>query len=258
MAGPRKEEIKGKTGAEDEGWIRRVSPKITPPSLKDNRADVDRLITAIKKALKTEEVTVDFSLVKKMPSLLRELGYSVQALLYKGIDSWHLINLLPSDRDNPVYGLAIDLGSSTVVVQLLDLVTREIKDETSFLNPQVEIGPDVLTRIHFASREEGLTKLQTLLVERLNREIDHLAKRHGTHGGAIVGVSAAGNTTMIHLFLGLDPYWICREPYIPVINKPALLKSWELGLTVHPEAPILVLPNVGRVYASYYVPNSGK
>jgi uncharacterized 2Fe-2S/4Fe-4S cluster protein (DUF4445 family) len=158
------------------------------------------------------------------------------------------MDVYPRCSDRPLYGVALDIGSSTVVVRLVDLVGRAVKEESSFLNPQNEIGPDILTRIHFAARKGGLERLQTLLVNRLNREIQRLAERHAIQTEAMVAVSAAGNTTMTHLFLGLDPYGICREPYIPVVNKPALFRSAELGLAVHPEAPILVFPNVGSYF----------
>ena len=144
-----------------------------------------------------------------------------------------------------IYGLAVDLGSSTVVVRLWDLVKGEIKGEASFINPQNEIGPDILTRIHFASRDGGLETLQTLLTNRLNKEIDQMARGAGIDINAIVGMSVAGNTTMTHLFLGLDPFWICREPYIPVINTPELINASGLGLEINPESPVMVFPNVG-------------
>jgi len=161
---------------------------------------------------------------------------------------WQLIDILPSQKNQSIYGIAMDLGSSTAVVRLLDLPVGEVKDEISFANPQIEIGPDILTRIHFATQEGGLDKLQGLIRDRLNHEIEGLAKKHGINTNSIVGMSVAGNTTMTHLFLGLDPYWICREPYIPAINNPGLLSSRELGLKINPEAPVLVFPNVGSYF----------
>jgi uncharacterized 2Fe-2S/4Fe-4S cluster protein (DUF4445 family) len=238
--------MKGET--QNDGWIRKISPQMTTPSLKDNTADVDRLTKGIKKALDGQEVAVDFSLAKKIPSLLRGYGYEVQAVLYKGTNSWHLVDLFPLQNDNPIYGLAVDLGSSTVVLRLLDLNTREIKDETSFLNPQVEIGQDILTRIHFASKEGGLQRLQAILVDRLNEEISRVAKRHGIRTASLVGMCVAGNTTMSHLFLGLDPFWICREPYIPSINRPDLIPSGHFGLAINPKSPVLVIPNAGSYF----------
>ena len=230
------------------GWIKAVTVKTNPPSLKDNTADVDRLVKGIKKRLQTEEVSVDFSLIKRIPSLLREYKYDIRSVLYKDSNAWHLVDLLPSNSRNDIYGLAVDLGSSTVVVRLLNLISREIKEEISFLNPQNEIGTDILTRIHFTSQKGGLTRLQTILVARLNEEILRLLKKNNINPMSTVGMSVAGNTTMTHFFLGLDPFWICREPYIPAINSPDLIKASDLGLEINRASPVLVFPNVGSYF----------
>ena len=226
-------------------WIKVVETRLTRPSLKDNTGDVDRLLKGIEKGLQREKVRSDFSLVKRIPNLLREYGYNIRALLYEDGHCWHLMDVYPSRSDLRLYGLAVDMGSSTVVVQLVNLVKKTVKEEISFINPQNEIGADILTRIHFASEDGGLDRLQTLLIDKLNQEIRHVASKEGIETDAIVAMSVAGNTTMTHLFLGLSPYWICREPYIPVVNNPALLRCAELGLALHSEAPVLVFPNVG-------------
>ena len=233
---------------ENRAWIRRVPLQLNHPSLKDNTADVDRLIRGLGKGLETESICVDFSLAKKVPSSLRNFDYDVSAILFQEKNSWHLIDISGRQDDERIYGLALDLGSSTLVLRLLDLENGEIMDETSFHNPQIEIGADILTRIHYATREGGLSRLQSMLIERLNEEISRLGDKNRINTESIVGMSVAGNTTMTHLFLGLDPYWICREPYIPVINRLSLIKSHELGLTINPGAPVLVSPNVGSYF----------
>jgi len=103
-------------------------------------------------------------------------------------------------------------------------------------------------RIHFAAQEGGLSRLQGILIGKLNEEIRQLARKNSISTESIVGMSVAGNTTMTHLFLGLDPYWICREPYIPVVNTPELLKAGDLGARINPGAPILITPNVGSYF----------
>ncbi|MBW2609666.1 MAG: DUF4445 domain-containing protein [Deltaproteobacteria bacterium] len=233
---------------DNDPWIKIICPSITPPSLKDNTADVDRLIRGVRKALKTEEVVIDYSLIKRIPSSLREYGYDIRPVLYETRGTWHLVDLFPPQDNNKIFGLSVDLGSSTVVVRLLDLITQEARDETSFLNPQTEIGPDILTRIHFASQKGGLERLQSLLVERLNEEISLLSKKHQIDTASIVGMSVSGNTTMTHLFLGLEPFWICREPYIPAVNRVDLIKASDIGIGINPESPVLVLPSVGSYF----------
>jgi len=232
----------------DDGWITVVSLKLAPPSLRDNTADVDRLIKGLEKALQSTHVKIGLPAAKRVPFLLREYGYDVHSVLYREEDTWHLIDIQPASKEPQVYGLAVDLGTTTLVLRLVNLLNGQSLEETSFLNPQTEIGLDILTRIHFAALEGGLGKLQMLAIDKLNQEIENLAKRNGVSSEALVGMAIAGNTTMTHLFLGLDPYRICREPYIPAINKIPLLKASELGIRIHPDAPILVFPNVGSYF----------
>ncbi len=229
-------------------WIRRIPVRMTPPAIKDNTADVDRLVKGTEKALGGEEVSIDLAFSRKVPSLLREHAYHVRADLYKGRSSWHLVNIVAPDEAPSVYGLAVDLGTSMIAARLLDLETGEVKEETSFLNPQIHVGPDILTRIHFAGQEGGLQELQSLLINRLNQEIQSLAERQGISTKNMVGASVAGNTTMTHLFLGLDPYWICREPYIPVLNRPGLIRPRDVGLGIHERGVVFVFPNTGSYF----------
>lgn len=231
-----------------DSWIRKEQLDLVPPSLKDNTADVDRLIKGIRKALQTDKVKIDFALVKRVPSIIREYNYTIQPVLYRRDESWHLVDLFPNQIESSLYGLAVDLGSSTIVVRLMDIISGDIKEETSFLNLQNEIGPDILTRIHFASQQGGLKKLQALLIKRLNEEIFLLRRKHGIPNRYIVGMAVAGNTAMTHFFLGLDPFWICREPYIPVINTPDLIEGNDLGLEINARSPVLVIPNVGSYF----------
>jgi uncharacterized 2Fe-2S/4Fe-4S cluster protein (DUF4445 family) len=232
---------------DDKGWIRVIAPQVTAPSLKDNTADVDRLIKRIQGELPDRHILPDLTLIKRAPAILRKYQYKVDALLYKA-DSWILFDLLARSRKTALYGLAVDLGSSTLVARLMNIESGEMEDEVSFVNPQTEIGPDILTRIHYAGRQGGLAKLQQLVVDSLNKEIRLLAAKRGLSREDMVGMTLAGNTTMSHLFLGLDPHWLCREPYIPVINKPPLFRAGEIGIEIHPEAPVLLFPNVGSYF----------
>jgi len=232
-------------GGDKGRWIKRIGVKIKPPSLGDNTGDTDRLIKGIEKSFPGSDIVLELALIKKTPGFLREHGYEVEALLYQDASKWKLFDLLAGQGERPLYGLAVDLGTSTVVVRLVSLDGDKVGAESSFLNPQTEIGTDILTRIQHAGRPGGLAELQKLVVERMNREILLVAAKQGITPEQIVGMAVAGNTTMAHLFLGLDPHWLCREPYIPAANRFPLLKAGEVGVGIQPEAPVLVLPNVG-------------
>ena len=227
-------------------WM--VPVAMTPPSLKDNTADVDRLVGAIKQKTKSPRVKMDFSLVKKLPGRLRQYEYRVSCVVFKDRDGLILLDVLGPKHASPVCGVAIDLGTTRIVIQLINLCTGQKMAESSFDNPQIAIGPDILARIHYADAEGGLDELQKRVVDALNREISALCRSNQVSVESLYGLSLAGNTAMTHLFLGLNPRWIIREPYIPVTNAMPVLKTKELGIVSHPNARMLVFPNVGSYF----------
>ncbi len=229
-------------------WIRQVKPQLTPPSLGDNTADVDRLVKGLRHQLGGAHIRVDFFSIKHLSRDLRVCDYRVEAAVYRDGDCWRLIDVFDPEGSQTLYGLSLDLGSSTLVLRLVDLSTGETAGEISFNNPQIEIGTDILTRIHFAGREGGLSELQSMVLGEINHKVDSLLKENHITRKSIVGMTVAGNTTMTHLFLGLDPHWICREPYIPVVNRLDVMSARKLGIEINPEAPVLVLPNVGSYF----------
>ena len=115
-------------------------------------------------------------------------------------------------------------------------------------NSQLQFGEDVLSRIHYAARPGGLANLQRAVISDINHLAADLAAQAGLAAAYIRALSVSGNPTMIHLFLKLDPANICREPYIPVFNAPDLCHGADLGLCLHPAAPVFVLPGVGSYF----------
>ena len=230
----------------DKGWVRTVS--LTPPTIQDNTADADRLAGALKAKLQTDAIDIDLHLLRKLPDLLRKCDYNVRCVLFKDRARWILTDVTDSQDRQLIAGLAVDLGTSRVVLRLLDLSTGRMLAETSFENPQTSIGPEILTRIHFADQAGGLEKLKALIIDGLNRFAVKLCSSCNLKPVDIHLLSVAGNTAMTHLFLGLDPRWLIREPYIPVINRPGLIKAAELGIEVNPQARVLVFPNVGSYF----------
>jgi uncharacterized 2Fe-2S/4Fe-4S cluster protein (DUF4445 family) len=227
-------------------WIQTVS--LEPPSLKDNTADTDRLLHALKVQLNTDAVHVDLELVRRLPELLRQYAYRIRCILWKSRQQWHLLEVTAAADTRIAAGLAIDLGTTRVVLRLLDLATARILAESAFDNPQDSIGPDILARIHFAEKESGLQKLNGLIIEGLNHAIVQLCESQHLEPQQIYVLAVAGNTTMTHLFMGLDPKWIIREPYIPVINSPNTVNAHALGMQVNPQARVLIFPNIGSYF----------
>lgn len=225
------------------GWIRQIP--LIPPTLQDNTADTDRLLNALKDELKTDSVGIDLSLVRKLPHLIRTFNYQTTCIVFKDQHRWTLVDIKPFKDPGQIVGLAVDLGTSRVVLRWVNLVDGGILGETAFDNPQISIGPDVLTRIHFAHEKDGLKELNLLIIRELNRQNVEMCRDLGIRPRDIYLLSLAGNTIMTHLFMGLDPHWIIREPYIPVINQPELYRASDLGIELNAFAQALIFPNVG-------------
>lgn len=232
----------------EEGWVRTLD--ITPPDLQNNTADADRLVDALKNRLgiRRLDLTIDLELLRQLPFLIRQWGYRVRCILFKDRSHWVLTGLLPVDDKRFPAGVAIDLGTSRVVLRLVDLVGGKVLAEDAFDNPQIDIGPDILTRIHYADNRNGLERLQQLICDGINQHLAQLCRSCARVPTDIYLITVAGNTAMTHLLLGLPPSRMIREPYIPVVNKPGLIPSAELGLLTSPHARVFVFPNIGSYF----------
>ena len=137
----------------DSGWVVKVKPP--SPSLNDNTADADRLVGALKPVLKTHAVDVDLALRKTLPRTLRDADYDVRCVCFHDHGRWRLVGVKGRSEAGLCAGIAMDLGTTRVVLRLIDLETGEDLGETAFDNPQIAIGPDILARIHHAATPEG-------------------------------------------------------------------------------------------------------
>ncbi len=227
-------------------WIEQVT--LTPPSLADNTADVDRLCNALKNRLQAETVRIDPELMRILPEHLRTWEYQIRCLLFTENDIPVLVGISSPHQDSPFLGIAVDLGTTRVVVRLLDLEKGAPLGETSFENPQTTVGDDILTRIHHAETDGGRERLHRLIIDGLNRNIADLCEKNRIPPDTVFLLAVAGNTAMTHFFLNLSPRWMIREPYIPVTNTPGTFKGGDLGLQVNPLARIFVFPNTGSYF----------
>ncbi len=226
------------------GWVVQVT--LQPPSLADNSADADRLLRALKHELGVDQIHVDLALLRQLPQILREADYQVRCVLFKERGCGVLIHV--TGEEATLAGLAVDLGTTRVVMRLVDLESRRIVAEHAFDNPQAAIGPDVLARIHHTDQSGGLDELQQLIAEGMNLGVVELCRSAALAPEQIHLVTVAGNTAMSHLLAGLPAHWIIREPYIPAVNRFGLIPAAELGISVHPGAQIFIFPGVGSYF----------
>ncbi len=233
---------------ESSSWVTTVA--LSPPSLQDNTADADRLAAALKNRLAVDsfDLHIDLEVLKQLPELLRQSNYAVRCTLMRDRSRWFLTGIQSVAEDSLQLGLAVDLGTTKVVLRILDLSAGRILSEAVFDNPQIAVGADILTRAHFAGEGGGTQDLHRRIIEAINRQTEALCRDCGLTPGQIVLIAVAGNTTMTHLFLGLTPYWIIREPYIPAVNRPGLIRACDLGIRAGSGARVYVFPNIGSYF----------
>jgi uncharacterized 2Fe-2S/4Fe-4S cluster protein (DUF4445 family) len=228
--------------------IRVVTLKLTPPSMEDQTDDWGRLQAALRVQSGYKNVSCSLFVMQTIGSMLREGNWCVTGILEltdnEKSNPVQLICLKPgiSDENEPVWSLAIDIGTTTVTVWLVDLVTGSVRASASEYNGQIARGEDVISRIVYAGKEFGGEDLQLKVIETINNLIDNVCKRAGTLPNQVIKAVIAGNSTMIHLLLGISPTSIRFSPYITAVNHPTRMIARELGLNVCPTAVVDCLP----------------
>lgn len=221
---------------------------LSPPSLQDNTADAQRLQTELKACFGIQVVHMDLDLLKVLPARLRKWNYKLRCVVLDDGRCGYVTGIGDPEADTVFSGVAVDIGTTRVVTRLVDLEKEIVLAEDAFDNPQIAVGPDILARIHHADMEGGLEKLNKLIVEGINRSIGRLCRQAAGKSSNVALIALAGNTAMTHLFLGLSPRWMIREPYIPAVNVPGIFKAAELGLAAGAFACAYVFPNIGSYF----------
>jgi uncharacterized 2Fe-2S/4Fe-4S cluster protein (DUF4445 family) len=144
--------------------------------------------------------------------------------------------------------MALDLGTTHLEAALINLVDGSLLARANLENRQIQYGADILTRIHFAGKGSGLEVLQSEIIATINQLAEDMAEQAEVQPTDIRAISVSGNTTMVHLFLGLDPYHLCREPYTPLVNWPDLCHAFDLKLALFPYSPVWIMPSVGSYF----------
>lgn len=218
--------------------------ELVPPSIEDPVGDLQRVERELGRRWDIHSPAVPLDVVRGAPELLRDAGWSTTAVVARDRAGFRLVDLRPGTAGTQVFGLAVDIGTTTLVVHLVDLATGAMLGAAGALNPQVHYGDDVITRIIHAREPGGLEQLREAVLRELNGLVGALAHEHDVARDQIVAAVVAGNTTMIHLFLGLPPAEIRRDPYVPVTNAPAPLEASQVGLRIHPRGMVTCLPGI--------------
>ncbi len=218
---------------------------MSEPSLDDTMPDIERLEWAVKDAVEVEWVHVPFAVMSRLASTLRENNFHVCVKGQHKGDRFECMDICPPE-DTALVGCAIDIGTTTVSMVLVDLTNGKILAKGSSGNGQIRYGADVINRIIEQGRPGGKKKLQDAIIkETLNPIIINLCKSIGLNARSILRLCVGSNTTMNHLLLGVDAQSVRMEPYIPSFFGWEGLLAGDLKLPAHPLAPVSIAPNIG-------------
>ena len=206
---------------------------IDAPTIEDNASDLSRVLRALKNRHGLQNIAADYPLIKKLSRAVREGEWKATAtILYNGpgINETRIINIEPADSTAHLFAIAIDVGTTTVCGELLDLVKGETVAEASDYNGQIKYGEDVISRMVFAQKGNGLDILQKAVVDTMNRVIDSVLSKSGVDRRTVSHITVAANTTMTHILFGLDPRYIRSAPYTPTANEIPPVRARDLGI----------------------------
>ncbi len=212
--------------------VTRRMVKVDLPALGDARSDLERLRQALTaQGVRLGEPGLDA--LRKLPETLRGDRGEIQALLRGS----RLLDLRPPADRRPLYGLAVDLGTSKIALILTDLESGAAAETAGLMNPQLPFGEDVVSRLDYALRGKGQARrLREIVVEAVNRATRDLCGRAGIRPRDILEVSLVGNTAMHHIFLGLPLRQLAFSPYVPAVSEALDIRAADLGLETLPGA----------------------
>jgi uncharacterized 2Fe-2S/4Fe-4S cluster protein (DUF4445 family) len=229
--------------------IRRLTLSLTPPSMQDQTDDWGRLQTALRQQTGIFGFQVSLSLLRRLGAILRQGDWRITALIET--DAWdqtaaRLIDVFPGHvpDETPLWGIAVDIGTTTVTLWLVNLLTGAVRAQVAEYNGQIARGEDVISRIVYASKNSGGQELRDRVLETINTLLDAACKRVQADPSDVIKATVAGNSTMIHLLLGLPAESIRLSPFITAVNRIPTLTAHDVGLNIHPDATVDCLPGV--------------
>ena len=220
--------------------VRKVFVELSEPSLEDQRSDLERLRDAL--TAEGFDMKADLRHLRTLPVVLRDAGFKVTAVL--GGDQ--LIAVEPGDQREASYGVAVDLGTTTVVGTLMNLKTGMAEAVRSTLNGQAPFGADVISRIsHGMQGDEAKAELRDTVLRTINTILSELYESASVSRDRVYEMVIVGNATMLHLLLGIDATPISMMPFTPAFADPLYLRALDVGIDIHPGGYVQTLPVIG-------------
>jgi len=224
---------------------RKIFLKLPPPNLDDNISDVERLKRELgKRGYEMADIHINLPVIRKTGRVLREKDWLATVTFLTVGNVIEVMDVQAGDTTKPRYGAAVDVGTTSLVVYLVNLATGKVVDIASTYNPQVRCGEDIISRIVYATESGGLFELQKLVIDAVNGLIEQIADKKGLDPETVDNIVISGNTTMTHLFYGIDPSHIREEPYIPTATFFPLMRTRALDLNINDFGVIYAMPCV--------------
>lgn len=228
--------------------FKRIPLTFTAPSMDDQIDDWSRIKTALRKQEDISEVNISLNGLRSIGLMLRECNWEVTVIIETDPNGGpaRLVKVLPChiDESKPLWGVAIDIGTTTVSLWMVDLLTGNVRAQVAEYNGQIARGEDVISRIIFASKNGGEKEMRELVLETIDQLLVKACKRLNVHPAEVVKATISGNSTMMHLLLGIPAASIRLSPFITTVNHLPLMQASEIGLHIHPEATVDCLPGV--------------
>ena len=233
-------------GLELKNSMQVITISMEEPTLDDTMPDNERVTWAVQAATGLERVRIPYSVLKKMPDVLRESHFQAQCVVRVTANDVFLYDMLPMEAKAVVGGLVVDIGTTTVSALIVDMLSGEILAKASSGNGQIRYGADVINRIIESQKPGGHERLQNAIIkETLNPMISNMCRAAKISSQQIYRAAIAGNTTMEHLMMGINADPLRMEPYIPAFFKTNSLFASDVNLAIHPDAHIILAPNIG-------------
>ncbi len=258
--------------------LKRVRLSLSPPSMSDQRDDWSRLEKGIRQATGIQKLTLSMSLLRQIGAVLRQGEWQVTAVVAtnsptggESVRRGRLIALKPGlvADDAPLWGVSIDIGTTTVTVWLVDLISGQVFAQAAEYNRQIRRGEDVISRVIYSSKDSGQDELRELVLTSINTLINrtcdravrkaHAASAANNGNGSsapacvsndILKAAIVGNSIMTHLLLGIPAESIRQSPFVTAVNHIPVFSAGDIGLDINPEALVECLPAVASYVGS--------
>jgi len=219
--------------------------EVTEPDMHEPSGDLERVAIALENDWKITNIKADLHIIQSLQSTLRKGNWRVTVAIHLGDEenAPRIVHLWPGYYDGSIYGLAVDLGSTTIAAHLCDLISGKVIASSGIMNPQIRFGEDLMSRVSYGMMNAGGAQEMTSAVrEGINALFTQISNEAQINKELIMDAVFVCNPVMHHLFLGIDPFELGQAPFALATSKSINVKADELTLNIHPSARVYILP----------------